>query len=75
MQPFTCVDGDDGPCPLRRHWRGEMVTISRVEITRQILRETDHRVDAPFRGRGVAWVHRHVGAAPLARIAETGAVC
>ena len=35
------------------------------------FREIDHRVDALFRVRGVAWVHRQVGAARLARIAET----
>jgi len=29
----------------------------------------------PSRGGGVAWVHRHVGAVRLARIAETGAAC
>ena len=35
------------------------------------FREINHRVDALFRVRGVAWVHRQVGAARLARIAET----
>jgi hypothetical protein len=43
---------------------------------RQLLfREADHRRDASSRGGGVAWIHRHVGAVRLARIAETGAAC
>ena len=37
------------------------------------FREIDHRVDALFRVRGVAWVQRNIGAACLARIAETDA--
>jgi len=39
------------------------------------FREADHRLNASFRVRGVAWVQRNIGAACLARIAETDAAC